>query len=63
MGPLTDKIGRKWSLMISGLYFGASFHILGFCHEIEYIYVARFLQVNIIKIIKLSGNIKMKFML
>lgn len=44
MGPLTDKIGRKYVLMISGIYFGLSFLILGSTHEIELIYLSRFLQ-------------------
>lgn len=37
-------IGRKWSLIVNALFFVASFVILIFTHNIESIYVARFLQ-------------------
>lgn len=42
--PLPGIIGRKWSLLLSSLFFVASFLILIFTHDIISIYIARFLQ-------------------
>jgi MFS family permease len=42
--PFPSLIGRKWSLLLNALFFIASFLILIFSHDINSIYIARFLQ-------------------
>lgn len=42
--PLPGVIGRKWSLLLSSLFFLAAFLLLILSNDITSIYVARFLQ-------------------
>lgn len=43
-GPLTSRIGRKWTLLLSSAFFLASFIILLFTKTVALVFVARILQ-------------------
>lgn len=43
-GPLTSRIGRKWTLLASSLFFISSFIILIFTKTVALVFVARILQ-------------------
>ncbi|XP_070505112.1 facilitated trehalose transporter Tret1 [Chironomus tepperi] len=43
-GPLTSRIGRKWTLLASSVFFIASFIILIFANSVALVFVARILQ-------------------
>jgi MFS family permease len=43
-GPLTDRIGRKWTLLSSSVFFISSYILLATTKSVTQIYIARILQ-------------------